>query len=167
MLWNTIWNQWTLKGYGTVKAATNMSTSRSLLPWATNIRMQVSWVTFFLRFETQNVTLEDNELLQTISTQDYRPLQSVFSHVCRSKSTGPDYCSAVEDLCRGTHSCSVPCFQRSADPHSPFPLEKKKSTIISVPKKPYPRLTTTNRSLWLLLWWNVLISTLCLYWKQR
>ncbi|KAK0150330.1 hypothetical protein N1851_008575 [Merluccius polli] len=102
---------------------------------------------FFLRFDTQNFSLECNNVLQSITTADpcsglvVNPLkiQSLFSHVCKTKSAGLDVISAflLKTFAAELTPAWCPVFQRSADSYL-VPALWKKSTIIPIPKKLCP-----------------------------
>ena len=102
---------------------------------------------FVLRFDTQNYSLECNNILQSNTTADLcsrlvvEPLkiQALFSYVCKKKSAGPDGISAflLKTFVAELTPAWCPVFQRSADSHL-VPALWKKSTIIPFPKKPCP-----------------------------
>lgn len=100
-----------------------------------------------MRFESQDFSLECDKMLQPIILSDSCPrlivdpfkIQSLFSEVCKKKSTGPDGIPAflLKTCAEELAPVCCPIFQQSIDPHA-VPALWKRSTIIPVPKKSCP-----------------------------
>lgn len=147
MLLNRILPLWTLKKpWASMKSVTNMTTLKKDL--ATHVEQSKAGELnyFFMRFDTQDYSLECNNVLQSLTTDPYPRLvvdhfniQSLFSQVCKKKAASPDGISAflLKTFAAELTPAWCPVFQKSVDSHL-VPALWKKSTIIPIPKKPCP-----------------------------
>lgn len=117
-----------------MKAATNMTTHRKCLITCDDLSKSNELNDFFLRFDTQDFSLECNNVLQSITTVEpcsrlvVDPLKiQFFSHVCKKKSAGPDGISAflLKTFAAELTPAWCPVFQKSADSHLVPALWKK------------------------------------------
>ena len=134
------------KLWDSMKAITNMNTTKKHLSTDDDLGKANELNDFFLRFENHDFSKECNNVMQTILTDvscriviDPLRIQSIFKHVCTKKSTGPDGIAALllKACAEELTPAWCPIFQRSVDSHT-VPALWKKSIIDPVAKKTCP-----------------------------
>lgn len=123
-----------------MKVITNMNTNRKCLITNNDLQKANELNDFYLRFKTQDFSLQCINVLETTTDSSFRLLvdthniQSLYRHVCTNKSTDGLFAVLIETCAEEFTPAWCPVFQRSVNSHA-VPALWKNPSLFQFKKK--------------------------------